>query len=96
MRIDYLSDTSEMTQTDRDGIKSSLEMICSTPYGTAPYMRDMGLTAYLPDDNSPIAKNRHASEVIEQVQQWEDRVNIREIRYSEGNEMEVVLSNDGY
>ena len=43
MRIDYLSDTSEMTQADRDGIKSSLEMICSTPYGTAPYMRDMGL-----------------------------------------------------
>lgn len=93
MKIDDMSDTSELTETEKEGIRSSVGMICSTPYGTAPFMREMGLTTYLPEDNSPIAKNRHASEVIEQVQQWEDRVSVREVRYSE-NDMEVVLSND--
>lgn len=94
MKIDFMDGASKLTQTDKEGIRSSISMICSTPYGTAPFMREMGLTRYLPDEDSPLEKNRHASEVIEQVQQWEDRVSVREVRYSGGNGMEVVLGND--
>ncbi len=91
MKLDTIS-AKELTATERDAIENSISTIAGTPYGTAPFIRDMGIKEYPPDSNSEIAKNRYATEVITQVARWEDRARVS-VRYTEDNEARVVIEN---
>lgn len=86
-------DAKTMTETEADSIKNSISTIASTPYASAPYMRDMGIKAYPPESNSIIAKNQYASEVITQCELWEDRASIAEVVFDNDNEVRVVIEN---
>lgn len=86
MKINF---TEDMTETEEKAIYSSISTIASTPYGTVPYLRDMGIKNINPD-NSDLARNAFSTEVISQASEWEDRVTIESIEFN-GNEMEVTL-----
>jgi phage baseplate assembly protein W len=80
---------SGMTETEKKAIYSSISTIAATPYGSAPYLRDMGIRNYT-FGQSDLEKNAHSAEVIQQIGEWEDRVSVSGITYN-GNEMEVTL-----
>ena len=54
----------------------------------------MGIKDYPPKDESDIAKNSYAAEVITQVRIWEDRAKVSEVSFEENN-VKVVISSNG-
>ncbi|MGN0338665.1 MAG: hypothetical protein ACI4EE_14320 [Lachnospiraceae bacterium] len=92
MVFDY-TNPKTMTATEQDSIESSISTIASTPYGTAPFMRDMGIKEYPPESNSEIARNQYASEVITQCSLWEDRASVAEVKFESDNEVRMVIDN---
>lgn len=95
MEVDYSNSSVYLTETERKSIQSSLNVITSTPYASVPYMRNLGLKKWIPEDMSDIARNEYITNVIEQAQYWEDRVEISEILFDKNNEMKVVVSSGG-
>ncbi len=95
MDFEYINKEAKnsMTATEQDSIKNSIEMIASTPYASAPFIRSMGIKNYPPENNSELSKNQYATEVITQVGIWEDRVQLSEVRFYENNKVRMVLSN---
>ena len=94
MRIDDSNISTEMSETERRSIFSSLSIIAATPYATVPYIRNLGIEEF-PEDNSEFAQNEYATEVMGQVEIWEDRVTISEISFDNDNEVRMVISDDG-
>lgn len=92
MVLDFKS-AEEMTGTERDAVENSISTIASTPYATAPFIRDMGIKEYPLKSNSEIARNRYATEVITQAALWEDRAKVSEVRYTNDDSVKVVIKN---
>ena len=90
MTLNFIN-AKELTATERNAIENSISTIASTPYATAPFIRNMGIKGYPPDSGSEIAKNRYAAEVIAQTAMWEDRAQVSEVRYTEDNKARVVI-----
>lgn len=82
-----------LTVTERDAIENSISTISSTPYATAPFIRNMGIKVYPLKSNSEIERNRYATEVITQAALWEDRAKVSEVRYMGDNDVRVVIKN---
>ncbi len=80
----------KLTKTEQESIENSIGTIASTPYGTVPFMRDFGIKNYMVD--TEIEKNQYATEVMTQCMQWEDRVQVSEIHFTENNEVRMVLT----
>lgn len=78
-------------QAEQNSIASSIRMIASTPYGTVPYARGMGMKKLLPRNNSDMAKNEYAADLAEAVEQWEDRVSVKEVDFTVDGEPKVVI-----
>lgn len=92
MDIEYAAKAGlDMSATEQDSIINSISTIVGTPYATAPYMRSMGISNYLPESGSEVAKNQYAAEVIAQCSIWEDRVSVSEVRFGENNDVKVVV-----
>lgn len=87
-----LSSEKKMTDTERNSIKDSISTLASTPYGTAPFIRDMGIREYPPQSTSDIARNSYATEVITQAGKWEDRAKVSEVIFVNENEIKVVIA----
>lgn len=92
MEIEYASGASmNITETERNSVENSIGTIASTPYGTAPFIRNMGIRDYPPKDDSEIAKNRYATEVITQCGIWEDRARPRQILFEGNKKVRMVI-----
>ncbi|MCM1235645.1 MAG: hypothetical protein NC489_36575 [Ruminococcus flavefaciens] len=94
MQIDYGDTEKRMTETEKKSIFSSVSTIAATPYGTAPYMRDMGIKKYLLSERTETIKNARASEIMEQIEMWDDRVSVKRVSF-QGDEMMVMLEAKG-
>jgi phage baseplate assembly protein W len=92
MTIDF-DKPDTMTDTERDSITNSISTIAETPYGSAPYMRNMGVKNYPPETESDIDLNRYAAETITQCGIWEDRARVSRISH-EGNNVRMVISSE--
>lgn len=78
-------------QTEQKSIASSIQMIASTPYGTVPYARSMGMKKLLPRNNSDMEKNEYAMDLTEAIEEWEDRVSVKEVGFTNDGETKVVI-----
>jgi phage baseplate assembly protein W len=92
MTFDYEEGIKTLTETERDAIEDSIGTIASTPYGTAPYIRDMGIRGYPPENASQISRNEYATEVITQCEKWEDRAEVSEVQWNDENEVRMVIA----
>ena len=86
-----LSIVREMTETEWDSIQNSIGTLASTPYGTAPFIRSMGIRNYPPQSASDIDRNSYVTEVITQAGKWEDRAKVSEVKFENENEIKVVI-----
>lgn len=86
-----LSIVREMTETEWDSIQNSIGTLASTPYGTAPFIRSMGIRNYPPQSVSDIDRNSYVTEVITQAGKWEDRAKVSEVKFENENEIKVVI-----
>jgi len=69
-------------EAQRREIIRNVQTIMATPLGTCPLYRDFGLnTAYL-DYPLNIAQNLMAVEVIEAIERWEPRVQVKEVTFT--------------
>lgn len=86
MNIKYVDETATgMLDAKRDSIENSISTIASTPYGAAPFMRSMGIKNYPPDNDSDLARNRYAAEVITQCEIWENRAKLKKVTFEKDN-----------
>ena len=95
MKIESSGLNREISETEKNSIENSIGTIASTPFGTAPFIRNMGIRDYPPKDNSGLAQNRYAAEVITQCGIWEDRAQPRQVTFNNNNEVRVVIEYAG-
>lgn len=84
-------------QKDADDICHCAGNIISTVRGTMPYMRDMGIDPRLTGRSNPANQDAYEDDVIEQIEEWEERVIVDEISTdaNEGKlEVKVVLKDN--
>lgn len=92
MVLEYAeSNQISMTATEKSSIEDSIMTIASTPYGTAPFMRSMGIRNYPPESDSEIARNQYATEAMTQCRAWEDRARVSEVIFGEDKEVRMVI-----
>lgn len=73
-------------EAQRREIIRNVQTLLATPIGTCPLYRDFGLnTAYL-DHPLTIAQNLMAVEVIEAIEKWEPRVQVKEVTFEPDQE----------
>lgn len=85
----------EKSETEKKRIVSCVSTIIQTPKGTVPYARDMGLDRLYPRDNSAMAENEYSSELIDAIDEWEERVIADEVVISSDHIAKVVLKDAG-
>ena len=88
MTFDYTSNG--LTQSEKDSIENNISTIASTPYATAPFIRNMGIKKYPPETQSSIEENQYATEVMSQTSIWEDRAKVTEVHFENKNVRMVV------
>lgn len=81
----------EVSEEEKKSIASCINTIAATTYGTVPYAREMGLKRMFPRNNSEMAKNEYATELADAVEEWEDRVSVKEVVFAEDSEAKVVI-----
>lgn len=82
---------------DADDICHCAGNIIATVRGTMPYMRDMGIDPGLTGRSDPVNRDAYEDDVIEQVEEWEERVIVDEIAVTaieERIEAKVVLKDN--
>ena len=80
-----------IADAERDSIENSIGTIASTPYGAAPFIRSMGIKNYPPDNDSALARNRYAAEVISQCGIWEDRAKLEKITFDKDSTVRMEI-----
>lgn len=73
-----------------------VETILTTPHGTMPYMRSMGIDSAI-SSGTPNSCDDYADQAVNQVEMWEDRVNIKEVTSEivDGKMIKKVVVEDG-
>lgn len=92
MNLEYVSEAGrDITEAERESIENSIGIIASTPYGSAPFTRNMGIRNYPPKNDSELARNQYAAEVITQCGIWEDRARLRQVTVNGEGEARMVI-----
>ena len=77
-------------QTEAEEIQQNIRTIISTRKGTVPLDRDFGLNYSWLDKPYLVARTLMMAEVIEAIQQYEPRANIRDVKFD--NEVGDVMA----
>lgn len=80
-----------VSQSEQKSIAACINTIAATVRGTVPYARDMGISSILPRNSSQKERLEHATELVEAVEQWEERVKVREVDVSKEGETRLVI-----
>lgn len=82
--------TENKTKTERESILNNIATLASTPYGTAPFLRDAGV--HMPDNLNDYNRNTYAAEIIDMAETYEDRAEVTEVTVEEDGRTKVVVS----
>lgn len=82
----------ELSVTEQRSINRCVKQISTTVQGTAPFMRDMGLEKALPETNNPMEKNEFLSDMMTQIDEWEERVSTESAEFIGDDEIKVVIN----
>lgn len=67
--------------TEREIIRN-VQTILTTPVGTCPLYRDFGIDTSVLDNPMDVAQNFYAVEVIDAIERYEPRVQVREVTFT--------------
>ena len=73
-------------EAQRREIIRNVRTLLATPIGTCPLYRDFGLNTTYLDRPLSIAQNLMAVEVIEAIEKWEPRVQVKEVTFEPDQE----------
>lgn len=73
-------------EAQRREIIRNVRTLLVTPIGTCPLYRDFGLNTTYLDRPLSIAQNLMAVEVIEAIEKWEPRVQVKEVTFEPDQE----------
>lgn len=73
-------------EAQRREIIRNVQTLLATPKGTCPLYRDFGLNTTYLDHPLTIAQNLMAVEVIEAIEKWEPRVQVKEVTFEPDQE----------
>jgi len=86
----YIEKATGLNAYEQDSIYRSVKSIVQTPIGTCPFKRAMGLKTVTPRDNSPVEANKYASDVMSQIDNWDERILCTEVTYKDEKARIVV------
>lgn len=67
-------------------ISQNIAFLLSTPKGSVPMMRDLGIDLSLLDDPTPQAKAKLKVEIIRQIEKYEPRAKIEAVKIEQDSE----------
>ena len=73
-------------KTLEEEVSQNIAFLLSTPKGSVPMMRDLGIDTSLLDDPTPQAKAKLKAQIIDQIRRYEPRAKIKEIKLVESEE----------
>ena len=73
-------------KTLEEEVAQNIAFLLSTPKGSVPMMRDLGIDTGLLDDPTPQAKVKLKAQIVDQIQKYEPRAKIKEIELVENKE----------
>lgn len=73
-------------EAQRQEIIRNVQTLLATPIGTCPLYRDFGLNTTYLDRPLSIAQNLMVVEVIEAIEKWEPRVQVKEVTFEPDQE----------
>ena len=82
--MDNVEFAGEYSNTDRKMIEDNLGTIASTPYGSAPYARDIG-----------VHRIALPTQLIAQAEEWEDRAEVTQVDVDNNGKVKVVIADVG-
>ena len=80
-----------ISREEQESVSSCVDMIASTQRGTMPFMRSMGLEQVIPRDNLPTTLDDYSDDLMEQVDEWDERVTAIDVSWEDNNRTKVVL-----
>lgn len=80
-----------MTLTEQQSIERCVKQISTTKRGTAPFLRDMGLESAMPVGNSPADREEFLTDIVSQIDEWDERVEAKSAAYDGENKIKVVI-----
>ncbi len=83
--------TDSVSATEQAAIKRTTLNIARSQRGTIPYMRDVGTEDLLPENNSPENRRACAADIAEQISEWEERAEVKDVAFTEEHKMKVVM-----
>ena len=75
------------THSDAEDITECVGTILATPYGSMPYMRDMGITSDVIGRNVEELEGEYFNQAVDQVETWEERAHVSEVLLGAKTEM---------
>lgn len=75
------------TRRDAKDITECVGTILATPYGSMPYMRDMGITSDVIGRNAEEIEGEYFNQAVDQVETWEERARVSEVLFGAKTEM---------
>ena len=69
-------------EQQRREILRNVQTILATPLGTCPLYRHFGLNTTYLDFPLPVAENLMAVEMIEAIERWEPRVQVKDVSFT--------------
>lgn len=78
-------------------IATCADAILTTPYGSMPYMRDMGITSDVLRAGLQEMEGEYFNQAVDQIEMWEERASVSEIIMAEqdGEIIPKVVIEDG-
>lgn len=85
-RADDIREINLLPETEAEDVKQCLAMICGTPKGSVPFMREFGISASYMHGLMEENENSIAEDVADQIEKYEHRIEVEDIEFEADEE----------
>lgn len=86
LNTDEVIDINLMPETEEEDVSQCIAMICNTPKGSVPFMRDFGISSQFMHSLAAGCENDIAEEVADQIEEYESRAEAEDIEFEDDEE----------
>ena len=86
IRADDIKEINLLPETEAEDVKQCLAMICGTPKGSVPFMREFGISASYLHGLLEGNENDIAEDVADQIEKYEQRIEAEDVEFETNEE----------
>lgn len=85
-RADDMREINLLPETEAEDVKQCVAMICGTPKGSVPFMREFGISASYMHGLMEGNENGIAEDVADQIEKYEQRIEAEDVEFDADEE----------